>query len=245
MINLLPCPANQHAYAETPQSVGLRTALLNKTKEGLKPMFAPVMCRDFYNDLLHSQWSGQAGSIFNFTCDPKTQKLDEDAIRLLVVPGSQQIYDNLRKNLESILHEVEEKNKFELTEVIFHDDKHIILDGDVRWQSSSLLIATYTLLLRVAGRPIKNLKNWYVEIIGGKAYTGETQFHYETNGKFLDLIPNLGKFVELNKGLSPTGLPKTASIGLAHSCGIIGWMRETRSAQYPEAYKILKQALAA
>lgn len=248
-MKLLPIPEGIQGYSESAQEVSIRSTFLNKTKDGMKPMFAPVKCRDYYNDILHSQWSGKKGSIYGFTCDPETQHLDADAIRMLLVSPSAKVHGLLKSNLEGILHMVEEQNKFSPTTVTIIDDKHIVLEGDVRWQSSSLLLGVYTLLFRVAGRPIKDLKNWYDEILGGKAWTSETQFHHGTAGKLRDLIPKLGKFAEISKGESPAGIAKEMDVVHAHGRGIIGWCRPLTfnpNTAGAKTYKgLVEQALAA
>lgn len=232
----------QYGYSEAGQTVQLRTALLNKQENGdLKPMFAPVMCRDYYSDLLHSQWAGVGGTVCGFVCDPTKQKIDRDALRLQVKCASACMMANVLANLAGILHPIEKQNGFKETIITPYDKQNIILEGDPIWLTSSLLMATYTLLIRISGYPIKDVSNWYEEILVGGL--GEAHFHNILGGKWKQLIPRLGKFAEIVKGQSPCGLTKAHTCNSAHHRGIIGWF--TGNQGNSECNKWLSDALAA
>lgn len=228
-------PAATGVYSESAQSVELRTCLLNKEADGsLTPMFAPVKCRDYYNDILHSQYAQKTGTVYGFTASHTKQKLDQDALRLLIVCNSGSVMKNVQAHLEGMLHPIEEQNSFKKTVMTVVMDKHIVLEADPVWQSSSFLMGIYTLFIRLSGYDGKIAKNWK-EIVTSlppktpkdaedHIYISEKMFFHQPK-KLMDFLPKLGIFANMQKERSvPPVANKDWEVHTTHNYGVIAWL---------------------
>ena len=250
-IKLFPPPRAYGNYTESSQSVKVRFAFLNHLLDGsFKPIFTPVSCRDYLNDFIHSQWSGQTGVVMGFEFKPLEQKLDRDKLRLLIACSSGEMLKTMTRNLEKIIHPIEEMNHFSKSDFLIMDNHNIITTADARWQQHTLLMSTYSLLIRISGSPaITNPKMWLSYLQNPDHFPellGDSQFEINTNGVWGKLLPKLNTFLKLVKDISPSGLSKQDPLDRGHLTGIISWLHpaERSTSLWREFHHFVEEALA-
>lgn len=237
--------AKKNSYAEAHQSIQARMTFLHKDGETYTELFAPVMCRDFLNTVLHLEyWNLPRSSVCGFSYDATQTRIDRDQIRLSLQCHSQSAFENMQSNLLGILHPIESANGFALTTVKQPNDKILILGGDPRWLSSTITLSTYTLLARMSGLSFSDLGNWQTHVVSRHANTSDWKFF---DGSMSNVFPPLlGKLAQVSKlfeGKPPAGWQANAPIGDVHFySGLIQGLTGTHN---PHIKKILKPLLKA
>jgi len=136
-----------YGYCENGQSVSVRMAFCNKQEdETYVQMFLPVICRDYFSDILHSEFHQiKVNDIFGFSYDPAKQKIDRDKVRLSLQCESETQFNNIKANVLPLLNPIEDMNGFTRSELYFPEDsKVMIMEGDPKWLASTYLLAAYT-----------------------------------------------------------------------------------------------------
>jgi len=164
-IEFIPA-TSAYGYTENTQAVPLRMSFLNKKGNQYKELFLPVMCRDYFSDVLHAEyWKISIGPMYGFTYNAKTMHIDQDAVRLSLHCNSMSEFQRIKTNCLQILNPLEKQAKFELSTLLQPTEKCLIIEGDKRWQSNTYLMAVYTLLLRTSGRPFETPDDWLSEYL--------------------------------------------------------------------------------
>ena len=230
VFNILPFPAkdpNIADYYESRQAVGIRFTFLNKLKQGVyRPIFRPVLCRDYLNDILHAEHFGKSitNPIFGFVYDVKKQKIDRDKTRFLLSLSTPELFQTVLRTMPPLLNSVEKEIGWELSKV-FPDEKycHILLEGDSRWLRSTFLLSIYTLLCRFSGYDKTSVKE--IQQYLKRYMTYDTMFFDYTDGNLSKSLKYLNDIFNLyeNSSMSPSGFYAGADIGEVHSySGILG-----------------------
>jgi hypothetical protein len=145
--------------SEILQQTGVHYAFLSADNKQCHPW---VKCRDFLNDALRSQITGNSDEIYGFMFDPKINpKIDLDKMRILVkrdtpldAPGST---EEIMNSALSIIHCVEVTGGIEtLTELhrIANDENVYLFEGSADWVESTFMISLYTFLIRLGAKQI-------------------------------------------------------------------------------------------
>lgn len=138
---------------ESPQDIGIKFSFCTLDDSSVTRLHEFVKCRDFLGDVVMANKAGTSSIIYGFRVTPEELKVNPDKTQLILKFPKV----NYKKCLSNYtkLHEIEEKNGFELTKVIAVDDEHIVVIGDKWWQQSVFGISLYTYLLKVFSIPSK------------------------------------------------------------------------------------------
>ena len=134
------------SFAEIMQAKRVRFAFTHREDDvHLTQLHGWCLCRDFLSDVVveHHQKGLLEMPIYGFDCSGIN--LDNDKTRLMMnyAHGFQNLIDHLH-----IINELETHCGWECTQVSEVSDSVLLLEGDVRWQSASIYISLYSLLLR-------------------------------------------------------------------------------------------------
>jgi len=105
-------PAPYHRYSQIGQHIPLLMAFCKKTEDGYTQTHYPVLCRDFFGELLLAKHYKKTYSIYSFTSDKQTSNFDN--VLSLTFP-SQKILDNFKENFPLIIHPIEAKHQLTLS----------------------------------------------------------------------------------------------------------------------------------
>jgi len=129
----------------------------------VEQLFKMVMCRDYLGDVLWVEEHERELSIYGFHWTPADPKLDKDKTRLLIQTQQETDFALIFRNLD-ILHNIEKKNKWNLTRLVPSKDNFILVEGDINWSSSIPLISLYSYLIKVCTFEYKDTSDWLKEL---------------------------------------------------------------------------------
>lgn len=145
MKKLIPFP--QTSFAEIFQSNIIKFAFVKETPTEFVQQHGLVNCRDFLADVLHAEDIKQKFTIYKFSWDPKKEKVDRDATKLLMSFHTQDQLKTLKRNLHQ-LHAYEKQWKLRKTKIITISNKEAIIIGSRFYLKKGFGISLYTFLLK-------------------------------------------------------------------------------------------------
>ena len=128
----------------------------NKTKFAFAKQTSPkeykqqhglVKCRDFLCDVLQAEEQNAPFAIYNFSWDPKIDRIDRDSIKLYIKFESAEEKKTLKRNL-STLHTIEKNQKLKRTRVLDVSNTEAIIIGSSLWLKKGWAISLYTFILK-------------------------------------------------------------------------------------------------
>lgn len=201
--------AKHHGYSEIGQQKPIKFAFANAVGNEIREIFSPVLCRDFLGDVLHAEESNKPASIYGFSYNPTTSRIDRDSTRLVISNISAKDFDCFRANAP-ILEQLE--FKLNLVPTKWQEvDKHLYIEGSPRWQEAVYLISFYTYLLRVMCYPLG--QDWMKDVAALKTNEG-SYFRSVTEKKFITMAENLFNILEPFTNVH--GWKNDAHIGVIH-----------------------------
>lgn len=148
--------AGNREYCEIFQKHAVRMAFVNKKEKECKEIFAPVLCRDFLGDVLHSEKTNHNVFIYQFRYNPKEQKIDRDKTRLSLHFPHHEMRENFVNNMQW-LNSVERINDITQSQIQETSLKEcLVIEGDPFWLGAIWRISLYTFLLKVCTYEFKN-----------------------------------------------------------------------------------------
>jgi hypothetical protein len=185
-------------YSEETQSVDLRMAFCHEIdKDTYQKLFYPVLCRDYFMDVIHSEHHKISMKMYGFVYDPIHDRIDRHSTILSVESIKHEVIDNLRRNIELILHPVELANGFEPSVVLDTDYPNcVIVKGDKVWLECSLAVAIYTLLIRISGIKFSKPEQWLTEL-SNMANKDKKFITYIGKERIEDVLGNLREMLKL------------------------------------------------
>lgn len=155
-------------YSQVMQAQHVEFTFARKEGNKIIELFHPFICRDYFNDILYCQESGEkinedTGGIYGFTYDPAKTPIDEDATRLSI-KFSGDMRQNLITNI-GIIHQIEKDNEFKPTEFHIADNNYLLVEGDSKWMKANFLMSLYTYLIKCASHNIANISNWEDDMV--------------------------------------------------------------------------------
>lgn len=177
--------APKQYYSEIHQDKQISFSFVNRKADVLTEMFSPILCRDFLNDVLISEYTKKKCNIYNFSYNPEKQQIDRDKLRLLLYVNKKD-YKNIENNI-SIIRAIEKENKLTLTKLYKVEEDIYLLEANKYWLKSTFLLSFYTLMIRVMSYKFDNIE-----------YFVEEMKEINTNeGRYIkDIYPNLNKFLD-------------------------------------------------
>lgn len=172
---------------ENPQDISIKFSFCTLDDSSVTRLHEFVKCRDFLGDVVMANKAGISSTIYGFRVTPEELKVNPDKTQL-ILKFPKVNYKKFLSNYTK-LHEIEEKNGFELTKVIAVDDEHIVVIGDKWWQQSIFGISLYTYLLKVFSIPSKK-DIW--ESLGKRAIV-EASYYKNTKHILFDVFNILHK----------------------------------------------------
>lgn len=175
-------PYKETYFNEIFQSNIIKFAFIKETPDAYVQQHGSVNCRDFLADVLHAESQNEFFSIYKFSWDPKVDKIDRDATKLVVSFQLADQLKNLKKNL-SELHKLETLWKLRKTKILTIDSKTAIIIGSRFYLKKGFAISLYTFLLKAFA-----LTSNFKELTGNEAN------YYNSCGQNFDkLIKNFRK----------------------------------------------------
>ncbi len=223
--SIIDAPPANEPYYESRQAVGLRFSFLNQKGPNLyQAMFAPVLCRDYLNDVLHAEYfNKRVGPVFGFSYNPAEQQIDRDKLRMGLFVD-QQLFEVLREHLLAMLHSVEKQAGWQLSSGSFNEKTlQILVEGDSKWLRSTLHLSLYTLLCRLSGYGCSSVQQ--AKQLVRKQAVSDVLFFTHTNGNLEKALANLDAIYSLygEHSLPPSGFSETAYIDDIHGVsGVLG-----------------------
>lgn len=141
--------APNKGYNEIMQSLSVKFSFVKKDGDTFTEMFAPVKCRDFLGDVLHAEHTKTKFSIYGFSYDGTTQKIDDDMTRLVMLFPSEDTKKIFQSNMW-ILAEIEEEAG--LFNAKFYDVEEspsvLIVEAPSFWQKTIWKISLFSFILK-------------------------------------------------------------------------------------------------
>lgn len=211
--------AKEKHYEEIYQNKQIKFSFVNKKGDDYHEIFSPVLCRDFLNDVLVAEETGEEFSIYKFKYDPTVSKIDRDKLRMAVYINKAD-FNNVVKNLH-ILNEIESKNKLKPTKFYGLEEGIFLLEADKFWLKSTFLLSFYTLMIRVLSYELKD--NWIASITS--VWTNESKY---VNAIKDNLPVFLSSFKKVFKGKlkSVHGYDKLSHRDLHNNTGIVSLLNK-------------------
>lgn len=191
-------------YNQSPQGLKILFSFgkLSEDKTTVSQLFYPVICREYFGDILYAEETGVDVDVYGFSYRPKKQKIDRDATRLTLKADEAFLEENLK-----IIHEIEDKNKVPRTKVIPTNEKDtVVIEGDEFWQSRGFLISLYTYLLKLLYVKFESTLDWIDLLNSEKVLRGRNESFYLKNIGAVNLKIVLPKLREISE------IPITANV---------------------------------
>lgn len=121
---------------------------VKKLKEGeFERLHVTVKCRDYFGDILQSEFTNDGFKMYGFTTEPESYRIDRDATRLYINFPDKEIAHLFKQNFH-ILETIEKENG--LVQSVWFDvsENEIIIESDSLWLSSIFSNSLYTFLLK-------------------------------------------------------------------------------------------------
>ncbi len=175
-------PYKETYFNEIFQSNVIKFAFVKETPDAYVQQHGNVNCRDFLADVLHAESINEFFAIYKFCWNPKVDKIDRDATKLVVSFQQESQLKNLKKNLPE-LHKLETTWKLRKTKVLTIDSKTAIIVGSPFYLKKGFAISLYTFLLKAFA-----LASTFEDLTGNEA-----MYYNYCGSNFDKLIKNFRK----------------------------------------------------
>jgi len=192
------------AFAEIFQNNEIQFAFVKETPLEYEQQHGKVNCRDFLADILHAESINNRFSIYNFSWNPKKNKIDRDATKLVVFFKTASQLQELKRNLP-LLHAWETKWKLRKTKILTVDAKTAIIIGSRFYLKKGFAISLYTYLLKAYA-----LSSNFGTLTGN-----ELKYYQDCGNNFFKLLENFRKVLAYKTPVS--GIHSSYSDSIKHN----------------------------
>ena len=235
-----------HSLSEAPQVSTARFSLFQREGDIAYQSSTYFKCKDYLNDVLYAIETGRTIEAHGFSFNPKKQKIDTDATRLLITFKQEDELKHFKNNFPK-LNEWETKIGIIPTKLYATNrEGEYAIEGDPGWQKRMFLLSAYTLFLRSLGCPIPSVGN--VEYIDWMAKNKQSCDQYlfanlMKKDRLFKFMQKPLEFLKEDHGVLGEKEELKGKLGnyTVHNCGIMAFLVDpgTYSPRYSKLHEEL------
>ena len=158
--------ADHKQFGEMTQAIPLRMAFCKKVdEETVVQTHYPIVCRDFFGELLLAHEYKNQYEIYGFYSNKTTASFDFNNPILSLEFPSEEVKQNFLDNYQHICHTVEQVTNTQPSRIEDTDQPNtILIYFDAFWVTKIFLISTYTFLLKACCYKYEKVTTWIKEL---------------------------------------------------------------------------------
>jgi len=114
-------------------------------------VFSPVMCKDYFQEIFYSEYTGKSAAIFGLFWKKGMFNVEQEFFKVLLMGGGVSLKDHT-KDLQKFLNYFDKSQGFQKTTVIETDNtQNIVVNFSKEWTQNGPLLSAFMTLLRLGG----------------------------------------------------------------------------------------------